>query len=250
MNYIVLLCSIITIFTTAKATQAQEIFLQANEFYKAGKFEKAYERYEKITHKSAQVHYNLGNCAYKLNKFGLALLHWRRAESNWGIFNRAELKHNISLVKQKLNKQHNKENDKQSFIVALAQQLKTSTISLVRSIRILYLQLLFLFVWISIFLIKRWPVAKRFKIATIPLLLLLCIFGFMLAVKYGLRMTKNGIVTVSKATVRSGPGETFQPIMTVYEGDEGSIKKITDTYSKVSFNGKLGWINNSVFEKI
>ncbi len=254
MNYKFFLLTTIIAFCTTNdplnTTPPQELFLQANELYKAGNYEKAYECYKQIPKKSAHVHYNLGNCAYKLNKLGYALLYWRKAETNWGLFNRAELTHNISEVKKRLNEHNDKKEETRSFIIALSQYCKITVLSIVQSIQLLYLQLLFLIAWISIFLIKRWPVAKKLKFATIPLLLLLCIFGFMLAVKYGLRMTQKGIVITPKAMVRSGPGETFQSIMTVHEGDEGTIKKVTDPYYKVSFKGKLGWINNTVFEKI
>ncbi len=56
--------------SSASATTFQETFYQANDLYKEGKFSKAYELYEKIPNKSAKVHYNLGNCAFKLNKIG------------------------------------------------------------------------------------------------------------------------------------------------------------------------------------
>ncbi len=253
MNYLLFLLSMITIsgfIQPLNSTPSQELFLQAHELYKAKDYEKAYELYNQIPNKSARVHYNLGNCAFKLNKLGYALLHFKRAETNWGLFNKTELTHNIKLTKERLNSNNSKKEEKISFIIAVSQHCKSMTISLIRSIKLLYLQLLFLIVWFSIFVLKRWPVAKRFKYATIPLLFLLCIFGFMLAVKYGLRLTSNGIVTAPKAVVRSGPGETYQSIINVREGDEGTITKITDTYYKVAFKGKLGWINNKVFEKI
>src|SRR3989304_7631540 len=91
-----LLCTYIN--TVAAATPpTQELFIKANEFYKQGNFAGAYELYQQIPNKSAQVQYNLGNCAYKRGKLGYALWHWRKAEKRWGVFGREELLNNIRL---------------------------------------------------------------------------------------------------------------------------------------------------------
>ncbi len=229
----------------------QELYLQAHELYKAGKFDKAYENYQQIPNKSAYVNYNLGNCAYKLGKYGYALLYWKRAEAHWGVFNRSELLHNIELVKKRLAElSQNNEDQPRSSIGIWAEKCKSAVISLMQSIPLLYLQLIFLFVWISLFVIRRCPVERSLKYATIPLVFVVGTLCSMLAMKYGFRFMKHGIVVASQATVRSGPGETFQVLMNVREGDEGTIKAMASDYYKVAFNGKIGWISKQVFEKI
>lgn len=248
-RFLLLLVTIGSIHNTY-ATSPQELFAQGNTHYKNEQYEQAFQAYQAIPHKHSIIHYNLGNCAYHMNQLGKALLHWRRAETDWGIFNRAELIHNIKLVKAKLRELQGNQPKQTSFIVSAAQHCKKVTVSLVKSIKLLYLQLVFLCLWLSIFLLKRWSGARRFRWITAPLLICLCGAGSMLAIKYGLRLSPHGIVTASKGTLRSGPGETYQAIITVKEGTEGIINKQAENYYKITINGKLGWISNTVFEKI
>lgn len=233
------------------ANHPQENYLQAHELYKAGKFDKAYELYQDIANKTPTVHYNLGNCAYKMGNKGRALLHWRRAEQNWGVTNRYELRHNIKLIKKDLQDQRlENQNAKQSFIVEIADSLSGAIISLIQGIPLLHLQIFFLCVWFLLFMLKRAPIARLSRYVTMPLLCLVMGSGFMLAAKYGLRLRTKAVVVAQKAIVRSGPGESFQQIMTLKEGEEGIIKKTTQDYYKVLFHGNLGWVSSEDVEKV
>lgn len=100
---------------TARADDCQSLFLQANEQYKKGNVEQARTLYQKIVNKSPQVYYNIGNCEYRLNHPGYAMLYWRRAERDWGIWDRDDLVKNIELLKKSFSRHQHEPNKTLSF---------------------------------------------------------------------------------------------------------------------------------------
>ena len=219
----------------------QEMFLRANKLYKSGDFAKAYDLYQKIPNPSAEVNYNLGNCAYKLEKYGYALLFWRRAEKDWGLFNRGELQNNISLLNKKLNK-----NTEKNFIV----KTKNYVISLIRSTSLIILQILFLIFWLFLFLYLRYLYKIKQKILIILLFFLTALLGTFLVIKYTLEKKSYGIVVSQNATLLSGPGKNFQELGTLLQASEVSIQKSSDGFYKIKFNKLFGWTSKNNVEKI
>ncbi|MFQ5631846.1 MAG: tetratricopeptide repeat protein [bacterium] len=64
------------------ADEAESLFYQGNKLYENGDYEEAIAVYERILDtgkQSWQLYYNMGNAYYKLNKTGLAILHYERA---------------------------------------------------------------------------------------------------------------------------------------------------------------------------
>jgi len=168
----------------------QEMFLKANKFYKEGEFQSAYDLYKKIEIKSSQLHYNKGNCAYQLGKYGYALLYWRRAERSWGLFNRAELLDNIALLKHKINKSKPYKNITLLFL----KKMKRYVSSLLRSTSLFSFQLLFLIFWVFLFLYLRYLYKNKQKIIIAILFFLIALFGTLLVIKYSLSCYQRGVV--------------------------------------------------------
>lgn len=218
---------------SVNAVTNQEKFLQANEFYKKGDFQKAYQLYESIPGKGAAVNYNLGNCAYKRGELGLALAHWRRSEIQWGIWNRGELLHNIALVQGNLH---------DDTVSGYIRSLKGSVVSFVRSVPIFVFQVLFLIIWLFLFIFIKTLYKKKHKILIMFLFLLVAVFGGALALKYSLHKGRYGVVIKNSSELLSGPDEKFSILGQVPEALEVVIKKNSDGFYKIKFNGKIGWI--------
>src|SRR5688500_2890584 len=73
------LCLVSSVYSQSPA----ETYKSANALYKAGNFEQAAASYEKILmqgYRKHEVYYNLGNCYYKLNNTGKAILNFERAQ--------------------------------------------------------------------------------------------------------------------------------------------------------------------------
>lgn len=229
----------------------QEQFLKANNLYKEQKFQKAYDLYQDIKNKSPQVNYNLGNCAYRLNKFGYALLYWRRAERDWGIFNREELLENISLVKNKLDQKAGAEK-KGPFpkLVGAINFIMDIILSFVRSVSLLWLQLLFLLMWCVLFMYMRSSFRHKQKVLTMCLVVLTVFLGTLLALKYNMSFRSYGVVVAEKTELLTGPDDSYQVLGFLPEGKEGIIKKESGEYYKVKIGGQIGWVTRKSFEKI
>jgi hypothetical protein len=242
--------------TISTAPHAQEQFFKANEFYKQGKYEEAYRGYLVVPSKSAFVHYNLGNCAYKLTRYGQALVHWRRAEMCWGIFNREDLLSNIELVKNKLGlsiqkdkKSKNKEGPG-AGIAYLWQRINVFVESFIRSASLFFFQLLFLFVWLFLLIYIRYFHKLHFN-SIFFLLIFMCGSSVCLLIsKYIILSKIYGIVVSGEVKLFSGPGKTYQELGKIREGQEGVIEKKSGDFYKVNMGEKSGWVNKDSVESL
>jgi hypothetical protein len=242
--------------TASTAPHAQEQFLKANEFYKQGKYEEAYQRYLAVPSKSAFVHYNLGNCAYKLTRYGQALVHWRRAEMCWGIFNREDLLSNIELVKNKLGlsiQKDKKSKDKEgpgAEIAHIWQGANAFVGSFVCSASLFFFQFLFLLVWLLLLLYIRYFYKLHLN-SIFFLLIFMCGSSVCLLVSKYIMISKiYGVVVSGQAKLFSGPGKTYQELGKIREGQEGVIKKKSEDFYKVNVGGKSGWVNKDSVESL
>ena len=84
----VILCSLCLTFlisgcgTNKTPGDSAAIFGNANELYKKGNYDLAIADYEKILNKgyeSGNLYYNIGNCYFKENKLGKAIVNYKRA---------------------------------------------------------------------------------------------------------------------------------------------------------------------------
>jgi hypothetical protein len=239
----------ITIPTLAAQNQ-RDLFIQANEYYKHGNIDRAYECYQQITPKNAVVHFNLGNCAYRLGKYGMALVHWHRAEWDWGMWDRETVHKNIKFVQQKLTPVAQAHEPTllqalMSFIVAPLQSL----VSLAKAIPLLYLQLWILLLW-GLFLLMgvflpRLPILKSICLGSS--LLVLSLVGLRLWAQHHHQV----IVTKAPAALTSGPEfKGFTVLGQLPEGTEADIIGESGVFYKVRFNGTTGWVAQQNVEKI
>jgi tetratricopeptide (TPR) repeat protein len=214
-----------------QAVKNQKLFETANRLYKKGNFRAAIKIYKKIPNKSAYVNYNIGNCEYKLEKYGNALLYWRRAEKKWGIFNREELLNNIFLLKKKMG-------TVRRFRTRLANNI---VISSLRFMPIITIQTLFLILWLFLFIYIRFLYKKKKKWVILLLFALIALFGILLAIRYSIDSRRYGVVVTKYAELKSGPGKTFQTLMNLPQTEEVIIKKESDGFLKIKVLRNIGW---------
>jgi tetratricopeptide (TPR) repeat protein len=224
----------------------QEVFLQANNFYKDGNFQSAYELYKKIPNPGAKLNYNLGNCAYQLKDYGKAMLYWKRAEKDWGFFGRGELLQNIELLKQKIVGSQIDESEYLSFF----KSSKRYFISLLRSAPIFGFQILFLFFWIICFLYIRFLFKKKHKFLIYILFILMAFSGGFLVVRYSLDFKNYGIVISKEINILSGPGDNFQKLGILPQTSQIRVQTSSGEYYKIKFQRLIGWVSQKDVEKI
>lgn len=239
----------------ALAGGAQEHFLKANELYKSRHYEQAYREYKKIDNKSSRVHYNLGNCAFNLKKYGHALLHWRRAERDWGILGRKELNENIRLAQDKLGiseKPLPKGAAKSPlrYITRMCRKVSKRFNSFVRATPLLFLQIIFLFSWALLFIYIRYLYKLHHRVVMVMLFSCIMVVGGMLATKYGNIYRTHGVIISAEGRLYSGPDESYQFLGVVKEGQEGVLKRKSADFYKVKIGSVDGWIYKKHFEAI
>lgn len=231
-------------------------FANANELYKKGDYSKALEEYKKIENKSAATYYNLGNCAYKLQQYGWALLYWRRAEQRWSFFNREELIENISLLKEEVAINQGIRTKKRGLIMRAFAKIKHLILSWLQATPLLALQLLFLLLWLFVFIYLRFLYKRRRKGTIVALFALIAFFGILLVMRASIASRTYGVVVGKQARLLSGPGETFQNLRNIPEATEVIIKQKgrpstdNDEYLKVKALRQLGWIKKDNVEKV
>lgn len=231
--------------------EAQNLFFNANELYKNGLTDQAYQLYLKIEHPTPAVHFNLGNCAYRQGKYGMALAHWQRAEWNWGLSDHEMLAKNKALAQEKLHVAQQQEEE--PTILTILESGITATwrtlLTYARTIRLLYLQLFFLFLWILLFslhVVKRSP-----KIPRICAIFCCSLVGILMGLK-GIAAAQNkGIIIKTPAIIMSGPQKSgFATLGRLNEGQEADILGESGDFYKIQTNHTTGWIDKKVVEKL
>jgi tetratricopeptide (TPR) repeat protein len=243
--------SIPTQILEAQQDQPQDynaVFEKANMFYKEGKYEDAMELYKKIPDKSAAVNYNLGNCAYKLNRFGFAHLYWRRAEKDWGFFGRTELLNNMKRLREQLKApKAEKQKDK---VLIKAKNLHLHITSFIRATPLRVFQIVFLFFWMFLFMLIRNLLMRKKRLLIGILFTFIAVSGLMLVSKYNFEYKQFGIVTVDNAKLLSGPGDNFQVLSSIQEAKEVIIQKTSSGFYKIKVDGLIGWLSQEAIEEI
>ena len=94
---------LILVAVPLRGDSREGLFLQGNRLYEAGDYRKALESYAAIAamgYESGPLYFNLGNCYYKLNETGQAILHYERAARL--IPGDEDLEVNLSLARLKV----------------------------------------------------------------------------------------------------------------------------------------------------
>lgn len=243
-------CSVFAISQTDITLHAQ-----AEEMYQKNDFARASQLYQRIEHKTPSVYFNLGNCAYKTDKLGYALLYWRRAERDWGLFGRRELLQSIDLIKLKTatpNLKVTGVNQPYSKVVINALIVaENHVISMIKAIPLLHLQILVLILWAILFLYVRCFRKKRLAFLIYSLFALLAISASMLAFKYSLQLQNQLVVIHANTPLLSGAGSNFAPMGHLPEGQEADIIKESGQFYRIRVNKNIiGWIDKQFVEKI
>lgn len=246
-NIIVIL---FTLLHGSTFSQERDLFNRANQQYKDGHFQKAFDLYKQIPNKSAAVNYNIGNCAYKLKKFGQALVYWRRAEKDWGLFNREEIVDNITLLKDEMRKLYRMPVKKHNPIVRRLIKVKNIILSSIRSLPLLLIQLLFIILWLFLFVYLRFLYKKRKHNVIWIFFALIALFGAILIIRYVSESRIYGVIIKREAPLLSGPSVTFRPLLQLHETEEVIVTKESDEYYKVKAQKRIGWVSKENVEKI
>ena len=241
MKKILFLLLIITNAITAQT--ASESFSAANDLYKNEKFEQAISLYEKIEAQglvSSELHYNLGNSYYKLNKVGPSIYHYEKSlkldplnedVKNNLVFAKRLALDNIEELPKTVFQKFNK-----NYLQMLSYNQWAAVVILFSALG----SLLFLLFYFAIS-----PSKKRFYFATSALSFILLITSSLITYNQYLRATNNkeAVVFAKKTAVRNAPTLNSEEVFTLHEGTKVLVLDKVDNWKKIKLaDGKIGWI--------
>ena len=223
-------------------SQPELDFQRANQAYESGNYEGALGQYEDIlaTHRHFESEFNAGNAAFKLNRLGLARLHYERAK----LLSPSDehLKANLALLESNIV-------DRITTVPSLG--LKSWLASWVGPGQWLNWTLWTLLWWTLTWVLwgLRWTKTNRDSRTTLGFLgmasLALGLTGFWGISKCHERMETPGQVVVMSARVdvTSAPVESGTVLFQLHEGTRACILDRTEGWTEIELdNGNVGWL--------
>lgn len=225
--------------------QPQDLFQQANQHYAEGQFEQAAEGYQVLLDQGQthpDVHYNLGNAAFRMGKWGLAILHYRKSlKANP---NQPDAVYNLEMARKKRVDQI--QSLPEPVLQALAQKL---------------VMLLPGGGWMALsggmaLLAALSLIALRQRSPRRAVLLGLVSAGlavFFAGAHWGQNAlhTDYGVVMAASAYARSGPNQQADDLFILHEGTEVKWLRTLSGWTEVELpDGKIGWIPENSLSKI
>lgn len=217
------------------ADQRRELFLQGNKAYQAGDLSHAIQFYKKIEHKGPGVWANLGNCYAAKGEEQQAFICWRRAQKTapYDLWVQLEAQCKAMLESKK------GEGELGQLMLPRWWYYFFPT---------LLIQILFLLCWYALFFFLLSRSKWRYRPYLIgPLIIVLCLFGFLLYMQYRHNKFEKGIV-LKETSLKAGPQEKFDDIGLIRSLDSVQIHKQNKGWCKVCCENKNGWIPSEAVE--
>ena len=238
----------VSIFTV---NQIDAIHQEATNAYNDKDYQTALEKFSLIENEgiiNADLYYNIGNCYFRINEIGRAILYFKKALKVRSDHTaaRRNLDYALTFTKDKQNTES--ESVIRSFWLKAFDSL---------SINLLAIITLALFMIIIVF-ISFMIIHYNNREKTVPLFMT-TIFIFLFSVFLIISILKwqefhsddEGVLLSTSAIGYSGPGEDFTRVFTIHEGMIFEIEKQENDWSLIKLpNGLGGWILTETFEKI
>lgn len=225
-----------------------QLYSSANALYKSNQFEQSAAAYEKILmqgYRTPEVYYNLGNSYFKLHNTGKAILNFERAHKLAPYDE--DITHNLKLAQLRTV-------DKlipvpQLGIVTSWNNLLTSQSSKGWG----FFALGFIWTALILFAVYLFIARKGLVLFFGSLLLIISFVSIFLAVKqnHTEENSESAILIVENVNVKSAPDANGTDLFTIHEGLKLELCDQVGNWTKIRLaDGKVGWIEKNLFEKI
>ena len=210
---------------------AQELFLQANEWYEHGAYDKAIEAYTILPEKGFGVYFNMGNAYYKKGDLIQALIHWKKAQRlAYGSSLEKVLKQ-VAFVQKELHI-----NDTNTEKIMMHVGPYVSYIPML-AVQFFWFLLLCMMMYMALCMHGYKRVLYAF------LLVIACAtVGGIYAIKRALQLPACAIVHNKEASLYVGPNSQYHAIASLVPGNQVSICQQTNNWCKISCGNIKGWI--------
>lgn len=226
-----------------RSAEQTNVLQQANTLYSEGKFEEAKELYEKLLLQfpdNASLHYNIGNCHFKLQNLSFAIYHYEKAikiKPNY-----EDAIHNLQLANlQTVDKiQEIPDFFIKKWVLRFIMLYHHNTWA-VAGIALLFGSLVFfmLFLFSNIIVIRK----VGFYTCLVFIVAGLLLQGVSYA-RYNMLSNKQyAIIKSTKSNILSAPAEHSKKLFVLHEGSKIEKVKEENGWLFISLpNGNKGWI--------
>jgi tetratricopeptide (TPR) repeat protein len=248
---VIIFLSILILGNLLGLEKKQQVLQEAVQKYEQNQYKQALELFLQLDNQNiinSELFYNIGNCYYRLNSLGKAILYYKKA---------LKVKPNFVAAKQNLELALTLTQDKQqiaqdSFLKNIWEKILSGlSMNLLAVISlILFIGVVFI---INLIILKFSQREKTLPVFFAIILTFLLLFSLFLSYIKWQRYTdeSQAVLLADSAIGYSGPGVDFTRVFTIHEGMIFQIEQQQAEWSLIKLeNGLGGWIKNGSFEKI
>ena len=228
------------------------LFDSAESHYKAKEYRKSLEIYQELTKNtenlSGELYYNIGNCYFKLEDIGRAILYYQKAKKL--LPTDEDIKHNLKVT-QKILSEEVKTSETIFFEKELSSFLfrfKNQELFIISFFLLLVASIL-----LSLFLnVKRVTLQKIFfRVGIVFFIFFLVILVATHQNYYHTIEKKEGVVIENETEVMSGPNKDGNRILILHSGVTLEIVEGLEEWYKVRLKSEeIGWVEKKYVEMI
>ena len=238
-------------FSATMASGTDSLVIRGNQAYNEASYEKAIDLYLDVIKKgyeSSELHYNIGNSYFKLNRIPEAILYYEKAKKLDPT--NEDIDYNLSLANSRTI-------DKidaipELFYVKWWNKLKNLTDfdgwAWIGTGAFMFFWVLVLFFTFS----KRIAI-RKISFWTGILVILITVLSFVLAGESYRETTreKEAIIFTPTLTVKSSPNENSVDLFVIHEGTKVRITDRVESWTEIVIaNGSKGWVKNETYRII
>jgi len=227
----------------AESGQPLNDFVQANKAYENGDYQKAIDLYQAVIqngHPTGSLYFNLGNCYYRLDLIGWAILYYERAMRY--IPDDPDLLFNLKHARNQIE-----DADENKTSVPLKSTLNRLSLS-----ELFWFMMICHFGFWGILIVRRFHRSEWSYYTFVVLSILWSISLISFTIKwYDLHYDNRGIVVASKTVVRAGPDERENAQFELHAGSIVGCERLEDNWRLIQFaSGKRGWAKIDQIEPV
>lgn len=230
---------------------AQENYRQANEYYADKQYGKALKLYEKIVKEKGEsptLYFNIGNCYFRLNHVGKAVLYYERTL----LFDPGNHKARFNLGLTKV-KTVDRINPADNFFFTHWVRSVQNFFSSEQWSRLSILLFLLFLGGLSLFFFARKIILQKTGFYSAIVLLFLLVLSNLFAYRQGreILLRNKAIIMSGTVAVKNTPSEGGNDVFVLHEGTKVLVKEKSGTWDKIeSDDGNDGWVKTKDIEII
>jgi len=225
---------------------ANKLFEEANKYYQEEHYQKAIDKYLEIVKsgvESSELHFNLANSYYKLNKVASCIYHYEKALLIDPLNEDATI--NLKIARQLTidSIEALPKSVFQNIDDAIVKKLSFNTWAKVTVTLSVLGGLFFLLYYFAVT-----PVKKRIFFTSSILIFVACFFSLAISYKEYNHFNnfKEAIIFEEKIDIKNAPSLNAESVFTLHEGTKVIVLDKVDYWNKIKIaDGQIGWIPNS-----